>query len=126
MKKKLYPWHTWQFIALPIFVLVMLCVLVFGIINQPIVDSNDIIRIDPNSDLVRNLNLLYDPNFYSTGKIVGLQIDCSNVNSVGEAVSTLKNHNYSAKEVIDIEVIIGNETRTATFEDFFEWMGFER
>lgn len=102
--------------------------------NDAVWDSNDIFTIDPNSELVRNLNLRYDPNFYSIitetptiDKAVWLQITIKDVNNVTEAASYLrKMDTRNAKEVIDIEVVIGNETHTATFEEFFEWMGFKR
>jgi len=85
--------------------------------------------IDPNSELVTNLNLLYDPNFYTVDKFVRWQFCFSDVNGVDEATSTIRKlygNDSNAKEVIDIEVCIGDETHTASFEDFFEWMGFKR
>jgi len=96
-------------------------------------DGNDF-TIDPNSELVRNLNLRYDPNFYSIVADPNFDIDSEiwlsiavDANSISEAVLILRNWDgRKAKEYIDIEVIIGDETHTASFEDLFEWMGFER
>lgn len=82
------------------------------------------------SELVKNLNLLYDPNFYQIDRAVWLSIVVSDVNvdTIEEAACLLREiyPTTNAKEVIDIEVTIGDETHTTSFEDLFEWMGFKR
>lgn len=112
----------------------------FGI-TKDIGKENDIITIDPNSELVRNLNLLYDPNFYEKepikiDKCTYISITLSDLRTnrkhlnVKEAAQLLR-HSYSfdvndCNQIIDFEVKINDETHTASFEDFFEWMGFKR
>ena len=72
-----------------------------------------------------------EPNIIAidlNSKCVCLQFSIPDVNNVNEAVSLIRRQFFceiEGREVIDIEVIIGNETHTASFEDFFEWMGFK-
>lgn len=98
-------------------------------------EANDFITIDSNSELVRSLNLLYDPNFYSTEKTYYISFDFPDANSPADAAKELRKwckwwpENFSdkipTKIYADIHVKIGNEEHTASFEDLFEWMGFK-
>ncbi len=115
------------------------------------IQTDDIV-IDPNSALVRSLNLLYNPNFYDeTDTTDGAFIDVNDspvdlmgrpshishlsmnldANSIPEAAMRLREFSVwwgeetSCSIVIDLEVEIGGITKTCTFEELFRWMGFE-
>lgn len=108
--------------------LLLLVVFLVGCENENPETPNDVIRIDPNSELVRSLNLLYDPNFYSIEKLYVISLSISEANSIEDAAQALRESLINSPTAVshaDLHVNINGETHTASFEELFEWMGFK-
>lgn len=101
-----------------------------GTVEWPVIKEPNIIIADTTGNvLLMDTDLLMD--IEGTFEIdleeiifsdTAIQIDLSDVNNTEQALKRLDNQ-FSAK--VDIEVIIGDTTKTASFEELFEWMGFE-
>lgn len=110
-------------------IMVALVILLVGCENENPETPNDIITIDPNSELVRDLNLNYGPNFYNLTTstecyALSIVLDANNILEATVQMRAWAKEYGNCETKADLHVKIGGEEHTASFEDFFEWMGF--
>ncbi len=76
---------------------------------------------------VDELCRITDSNVVYTDRILHLSFEFPDANNVEEALLEFRQiYNFSDDaKVIDLEVQIGDEVRTASFEELFRWMGFK-